>query len=237
VTVYGAVFARGGSKGVASKNLRRIAGTSLLELAVTMGLRSPVIDRMLCSTDSREIGEAAARLGAEVPFSRPESLSQDESPEWLAWQHLAHFLLGKGAVRSDVLVSLPATAPLRDFEDIDNAFLLFQQGSFDLVLGVSESARSPWFNMVAREPTSEVALVASVGGKDFSRRQDVPPTFDITTVIYVTTLGFVVDSAGLFEGKVGSVIVPSDRAIDIDTEFDLEIADYLLRKRLGLKYD
>jgi len=53
-------------------------------------------------------------------------------------------------------------------------------------------------------------------------------------VVYVTTLGFVIKSQSLFEGNVGSVVVPRERAIDIDTEFDLEIADYLLRKRLGL---
>jgi N-acylneuraminate cytidylyltransferase len=234
MTVYGAVFARGGSKGVPRKNLRQIAGTSLLELSVAMGLASDRIDRMLCSTDSDEIATEAMRLGAEVPFRRPETLAQDDSPEWTAWQHLARFLVQEGASESDVLVSLPATSPLRAYEDIERALELFRKGTFDLVLGVSESTRSPWFNMVVREHSSEVSLVAGVEGEQIARRQDAPPVFDITTVVYVTTLGFAIQAAGLFEGNVGSVVIPRERAIDIDTEFDLEIADYLLRKRLGL---
>lgn len=235
MTVYGAVFARGGSKGVPGKNLRQIAGTSLLELSIAMGLASPEIDRMFCSTDSDEIATEAMRLGAEVPFLRPETLALDDSPEWSAWQHLARFVIQEGASESDVLVSLPATSPLRAYEDIERALELFRQESFDLVLGVSESTRSPWFNMVVREHSSEVSLAAGVEGERIARRQDAPPVFDITTVIYVTTLGFVIHSEGMFDGSVGSVVIPRERSIDIDTEFDLEIADYLLRKRLGLE--
>ena len=235
MTVYGAVFARGGSKGVPDKNLQKIAGTSLLEISIAMGLASRGIDRMFCSTDSTEIGNEAKRLGAEVPFRRPATLAQDDSPEWAAWQHLARFLVQEGAAESDVLVSLPATSPLRVLEDIDHALELFRQGTFDLVLGVCESTRSPGFNMVVRESSSQVSLVNGVGGERFTRRQDAPPVFDVTTVIYVATLGFVINAQGLFEGTVGSVVIPRERAIDIDTEFDLEIADYLLRKRLDLE--
>lgn len=235
MTVYGAVFARGGSKGVPGKNLRKIAGTSLLELSVAMGLALEGIDRMFCSTDSDEIATEAMRLGAEVPFRRPETLAQDDSPEWTAWQHLARFLIHEGASESDVLVSLPATSPLRARDDIERALALFRQGPFDLVLGVSESTRSPWFNMVVREHSSEVSLVAGVEVERIARRQDAPAVFDITTVVYVTTLGFVIHSEGMFDGTVGSVVIPRERSIDIDTEFDLEIADYLLRKRLGLE--
>jgi len=235
MTVYGAVFARGGSKGVPGKNLRHIAGMSLLELSVAMGLASDGIDRMFCSTDSDEIATAALRLGAEVPFLRPETLAQDDSPEWTAWQHLSRFLIQEGASESDVLVSLPATSPLRARDDIERALELFRQGTFDLVLGVSESTRSPWFNMVVRGQSSEVSLVIGIEGERIVRRQDAPAVFDITTVIYVTTLGFVIHSKGMFDGTVGSVVIPRERSIDIDTEFDLEIADYLLRKRLGLE--
>jgi N-acylneuraminate cytidylyltransferase len=235
MTVYGAVFARGGSKGVPGKNLRKIAGTSLLELSVAMGLALEGIDRMFCSTDSDEIATEAMRLGAEVPFRRPETLAQDDSPEWTAWQHLARFLIHEGASESDVLVSLPATSPLRARDDIERALELFRQETFDLVLGVSESTRSPWFNMVVREHSSEVSLVAGVEVERIARRQDAPAVFDITTVVYVTTLGFVIHSEGMFDGTVGSVVIPRERSIDIDTEFDLEIADYLLRKRLGLE--
>lgn len=232
MTVYGAVFARGGSKGVPGKSLRKIAGRSLLDISITFGSAFSGIDRMFCSTDSSEIAAEAARLGAEVPFLRPAELADDDSPEWLAWQHLVRNLLEAGAAPSDVLVSLPLTSPLRADEDIAGALSVLTSGHFDIVLGVTESKKSPWFNMVSRNPSSEIALAFESQGDSVTRRQDAPLMFDITTVVYATTLGFVSTSSNIFAGRVGSVVVPAERAVDIDTELDLRIADYLFQQKL-----
>ena len=238
MTVFGAVFARGGSKGVPGKNLRKVAGKSLLEHSISMGSSFPLIDKMICSTDSFEIADEASRLGADVPFLRPPELSGDTAPEWGAWQHLANYLIGQGASESDTLVSLPATAPLRSQEDIDVAMQTFREGVFDAVLAVTESSRNPWFNMVRREPiTTRVELAVSTPMTAVDRRQDAPQLFDLTTVVYVTTLGFVFRADRLFSGKVGSVLVPAERAIDIDTELDFEIAEFLALRRLHLEHD
>ena len=238
MTVFGAVFARGGSKGVPGKNLRKVAGKSLLEHSISMGSSFPLIDKMICSTDSFEIADEASRLGADVPFLRPPELSGDTAPEWGAWRHLATHLIGQGASESDVLVSLPATAPLREWEDIDAAIQTFGEGSFDVVLAVTESSRNPWFNMVQRESsTGRVEIAVSAPLTTVNRRQDAPQLFDLTTVVYITSLGFVLRADRLFSGKVGSVLVPAERAIDIDTELDLEIAEFLVLRRLGFDDD
>jgi N-acylneuraminate cytidylyltransferase len=192
-----------------------------------------LIDRVVCSTDSLEIAAEAERMGVDVPFLRPSELAQDDSPEWLAWQHLADYLCERGASDSDLLVSLPTTSPLRAPADVENAIQLFRRGSFDVVLGVAESTRSPWFNMVTREESSVVSVALQTQGDLVFRRQDAPKTFDITTVVYVTTLGFVLDAESLFEGVVGSILIPRERSIDIDSELDLEIADFLMTKRGG----
>lgn len=235
MTVHGAIFARGGSKGVPGKNLRLVGGRSLLAHAVITGQEAAQVDSVLVSTDADEISAEAAALGAEVPFRRPIELSRDDSPEWDAWKHLARHLINHGAAESDLLVSIPPTSPLRIPGDIDEAISAFQDGSFDVVLAVSESTRSPWFNMVTRGASSRVELAASVKNNPIDRRQDAPPVFNITTVVYVTTLGFVCRASRMFDGTVGSITVPPERAIDIDTELDLEIADCLARKRLGLQ--
>ena len=238
MTIFGAVFARGGSKGVPGKNLKKLAGKSLLEHSISLGVSLPLIDRMLCSTDSQDIADEARRLGAEVPFLRPPELSGDAAPEWGAWRHLATHLIGQGASESDVLVSLPATAPLREWEDIDAAIQTFGEGSFDVVLAVTESSRNPWFNMVQRESsTGRVEIAVSEPLTTVDRRQDAPRLFDLTTVVYITSLGFVLRADRLFSGKVGSVLVPAERAIDIDTELDLEIAEFLVMRRLGFDDD
>lgn len=235
MTVFGAVFARAGSKGVPGKNLQVLGGVSLLGRAISLGFDTPGISRMLCSTDSKKIAREAESFGAEVPFRRPLEFSGDRSPEWDAWKHLADHLLSAGALESDLLVSIPATSPLRLREDIEKALELFRVGNFDLVLAVSESNRNPWFNMVTRDAGGTVALAMKPQGKPLSRRQDAPEMFDITTVVYVTTLGFVASAEGIFSGTVGSIVVPAERALDIDTALDLQIAGLLLEQREGGK--
>lgn len=224
MTVFGAVFARGGSKGVPGKNLREISGRSLLRIAIDLGRSMKEIDRVVVSTDSPEIADAALSAGAEVPFLRPPELATDIAPEWLAWQHLARHLLECGASEIDTLVSLPSTAPLRDSEDVLSAIELFEASDFDLVLGVTESRSNPWFNLATRDEVGEVALVAHSLEQQLTRRQDAPQTFGMTTVVYVTSLGFILRSSGLWSGKVGSITVPPERAVDIDSEFDLRLA-------------
>ena len=231
MTVFGAVFARAGSKGVPGKNLRIVGGVSLLGRALTLGIATPGINRMLCSTDSKSIAREAEGFGAEVPFSRPVALSGDRSPEWDAWRHLADHLLSGGALESDLLVSIPATSPLRLQEDVEKALELIRVSDYDLVLAVSESSRNPRFNMVNRDVGGTVELAMKPQGKPVTRRQDAPEMFDITTVVYVTTLGFVAAAEGMFSGTVGSIVVPAERALDMDTELDLEIADFLLKRR------
>lgn len=86
--------------------------------------------------------------------------------------------------------------------------------------------------MVSRNPSSEIALAFESQGDSVTRRQDAPLMFDITTVVYATTLGFVSTSSNIFAGRVGSVVVPAERAVDIDTELDLRIADYLFQQKL-----
>ena len=92
------------------------------------------------------------------------------------------------------------------------------------MLGVTESGSNPWFNLATRDEVGEVALVAHSLEQQLTRRQDAPRTFDITTVVYVTSLGFILRSSSLWSGKVGSITVPPERAVDIDSEFDLRLA-------------
>ena len=228
MTVFAAVFARGGSKGVKFKNLREVGGIPLVGRAVRTAALTSVIDQVLCSTDSPAIAAKATEFGAVVPFLRPKSLSGDTAPEWHAWRHLADYLVSAGADEADLLVSLPATAPLRSVEDVANAVDTFLTGNFDLVLGISPAPHNPWFNMVVRQDSGLVSLAAQNLDSRVSRRQDAPLVYNITTVVYVTTLGFIRGSENMFEGSVGSVVVPQDRALDVDSEFDLRVADLLL---------
>jgi N-acylneuraminate cytidylyltransferase len=224
--VVAAVFARGGSKGVPRKNLRLLGGKSLLAHAIESARGSAFVGRVIVSTDDPEIAAAAAEAGAEVPFLRPAELAGDNSPEWLAWQHALR-ALGPGV---DVMVSVPTTSPLRATEDIDACIRLLLGSDSDVVLTVKPAERSPYFNMVGRDAEGLVRPLMTLP-VPVTRRQDAPPVFDLTTVAYAVRPGFVLSATGMFQGRVRAVVVPTERALDIDTELDLAFAEFLLQRQ------
>ena len=223
---FGFVFARGGSKGVTGKNIRDLAGKPLLAHALHVASQVAEIERVFVSTDSSEIAAVAGRFGATV-ILRPTELAQDDTPEWLAWKHAINW------VRTEVgnfqrFVSLPTTAPLRISEDVIKCLNALDMDT-DVVLTMTPAQRSPWFNMVKLNENGELSRL--IGDHKISRRQDAPVGYDLTTVAYVVRPNFIMENNRIWDGKVRGVVVPQERAIDIDTEVDFMIADFLMRNR------
>ena len=184
------------------------------------------------STDSPEIQAIAVEFGGTVPFTRPSELATDEAPEWLSWQHALNFLFETEGAMPTRMISVPTTSPLRLSNDISSCIKLYDESAFDAIITGTEARRSPYFNMVRANPFGEVELLLRT---DLSpvRRQDTTQAYDLTTVCYVVNSNFVMRSAGIFDGRVGIYSVPQERAVDIDTELDFQIADFLLRGRLS----
>lgn len=224
------IFARGGSKGLPGKNIRPLAGKPLIAWSIEQALAVKRIERVIVSTDSEEIAQVAREYGAEVPFIRPAELAQDNSPEWLAWRHALNYLQEKDGTMPTAMVSVPATAPLRLPIDIENCLDEYEKGDADMVITVSDSHRSPYFNMVKKNPDGTVGLVIPPQSAIF-RRQDVPAVYDMATVAYVASANFVLAHNAVFEGRVRAVNVPTERAIDIDTLQDFQMAECFLKIR------
>jgi len=230
MNAIGFIFARGGSKGLPGKNIRNLAGKPLIAWSIEHARDIRRIERVIVSTDSETIASIARDFGAEVPFLRPQELARDDTPEWLAWQHALSFLLKTDGSLPTAMVSIPPTAPLRLPYDLENCLDEFEKGEVDVVITVTKAHRSPWFNMVKRSQDGSVGLVMEAP-IPITRRQDVPEVFDMATVAYVARPDFVLERTGIFCGKVRSVEVPVERAIDIDTIFDFELAEFLLSRR------
>jgi len=224
------IFARGGSKGLPGKNIRPLAGKPLIAWSIEHARAIERIERVIVSTDSEEIATVARDSGADVPFMRPAELARDDSPEWLAWRHALAFLQDTEGALPDVMLSVPTTAPLRLPIDLANCLDEFAKGGSDMVITVSDAHRNPWFNMVKENPDGSVGLVIAPGS-GITRRQDAPVVFDMATVAYVARPQFVMQQMGAFNGRVRAVKVPVERAIDIDTLFDFELAEFLISRR------
>lgn len=186
----------------------------------------PRIARVIVSTDSPQIAAAAREAGAEVPFMRPAELARDDSPEWLSWRHALEQLHLAGAW-PDVLIGVPATAPLRSPHDLETCLDEFARGDTDIVITVTEARRNPYFSMVKRNADGTVGLAIAPAGAIF-RRQDAPAVYDITPVAYVTSPQYVMTHSGIFGGRTRAVLVPAERAVDIDTLLDFSFAECLL---------
>ncbi|UCC53538.1 MAG: acylneuraminate cytidylyltransferase family protein [Anaerolineaceae bacterium] len=228
--VVGVIFARGGSKGIPRKNLRLLAGKPLIAYAINTALASNLINRVVVSTDDREIAAVAQEYGAEIPFMRPEELAQDDSPEWLAWQHAIRELkLVGSSPKRNIFVCIPPTSPLRAVENVDACIQELLETDADLVITVKPADRNPYFNMVMLDAEGWAHLVIPMN-KEFHHRQTAPQVYDMTTVAYAARPEFVLQTKSMFEGKVRTVVVPLEQAVDIDSELDLKFAEFLLSK-------
>lgn len=232
MNAVGFIFARGGSKGLPGKNIRPLAGKPLIAWSIEHAQAVRRIRRVIVSTDAPEIAAVARDAGAEVPFLRPRELAQDDSPEWLAWRHAIRYLEETEGRLPEAMVTIPTTAPLRLPADIDHCLDEFAKGDADIVITVTAAHRNPYFNMVKANPDGTVGLVIPPSAT-VARRQDAPAVYDMATVAYVANPDFVLTQSSTFAGRVRPVQVPVERAIDIDTPFDFEIAEILMTKRQG----
>lgn len=228
--LVGAVFARGGSKGIPRKNLRLLGGKPLLVHALEALGGVPGVWRILVSTDDAEIAGVASGWGAEI-VTRPAPLAADDAPEWLAWRHLVETVGSAwGSSVDDVLLVAPTTSPLRVPGDLDRAATRLREGDVDVVISVTPAARNPYFNMVTIGADGRAAVMMKPETPIF-RRQDAPAVFDVTTVAYAASPQYVLTAPRLFAGRVGAIVVPAERALDIDTPHEFEMAEILMARR------
>jgi N-acylneuraminate cytidylyltransferase len=218
------IFARGGSKGVTDKNIRMVAGKPLIAHSIESALASRYIERVIVSTDSEKISVVAREYGAEV-LVRPDELAGDTTPELLAWKHAIEAHRNR-IYDTATFISLPATSPLRIPEDINAAIEEFQRGHCDILFGITESHRNPFLNMVTINDADLLEVVNA--GSNAVRRQDVPEVFDVTTCVYVGDPEYIMSCEKLMQGRVGYIKIPVERSLDIDSEYDLYLADLIL---------
>ena len=136
--ILGVITARGGSKRLPGKNIRPLGGKPLIAWTAEAALESRFIKRVLLSTDDPQIAEVVQKWGVEVPFIRPASLAQDDTPHIPVLEHAIHWLKENQGACPDYLFILQPTSPLRTAEDIDSAIEIAIQKNADAVIGVCE---------------------------------------------------------------------------------------------------
>jgi len=229
---YGIVTARGGSKGMPGKNIRRVGGKPLIAWTIEAALKSSKVKRVILSTDDAEIARIGREWGAEVPFMRPAELAQDNVASIPVMLHALDWLEREGDL-PDYLTMLQPTSPLRTSEDLDKAIGLAESRKANAVIGVSEM---DWHPFVSRRIEADGTLTPFVDG-DISRfvRQNLAPAYAINGAIYVNSAESLRRDQILFPTGTLAYVMPQERSIDIDTPTDLLIAEVLLKVREGVE--
>ncbi len=223
------IFARGGSKGLKDKNILPFLRKPLITYSIEFAKKSKLFDDIYVSTDSLRIEKIAKLNGVKV-IKRPKKYATDKSKELDAWKHAINFLYKKN-IEFDVFISLPATSPIRSKKYVKEC--IKKSKLFNFVITYTKTNRNPWFNMVKVDKNKKIKIV-NKPVKPIFRRQDAPKVFDMSTNCFVSTPNYILKSNNLLQDKVGGVEIPIINAIDIDTKYDFEFAEFVYKKNIKL---
>ena len=227
------VAARGGSKGVENKNIRNLNGIPLIAHTLKQAQAWGRADKIICSTDSPQIAKIAREYGVEVPFMRPAELATDTAGKLDVLRHAVGAVEELSGKRFDVIVDLDATAPIRKVDDIERAYQLFEKNRPNCLFSVVPARKNPYFNMVEVNKKGYASL-CKLPNVPILRRQDAPKVYDLNASIYVYDRKFLINKNTKTVISDKSIIYEMDEwgAVDIDTEADFQIIEYLLSQKI-----
>lgn len=217
--------ARGGSKRIPRKNIRPFAGRPMIAWSIEAAIRSACFDRILVSTDDEEIAETARAAGAEVPFQRPASLSDDHTGTIPVIAHATEWQQAQGQPPTEVCC-IYATAPFVRPEDIRAGLQALQERDARYAFSVT-SYPSPIQRALRLTPSGRVAMFQP----EFfnTRSQDLEPAFHDAAQFYWGRAEAWLQGLPIFSADAMPVLLPRHRVQDIDTPEDWERAEWMFR--------
>lgn len=222
MSIVSIIPARGGSKGLPGKNIKNLANKPLIAHSIINAKEANLVDRVYVSTDDREIAEISQNYGAEI-IDRPNELANDTASSESALIHAVEQIKSAG-VEIDLVVFLQCTSPIRTAEDIDNAINKITTESADSLLSVSPNHRFLW------QEVNNKAQSINYDYRHRSRRQDMQPQYVENGSIYIFKPWVLKESNNRLGGKISLFEMSEAASWEIDSLFDFEIAESLLKQ-------
>lgn len=235
IEVLALIPARGGSKGVPRKNVRRLAGRPLIAYTFDAARRARRVTRVVLTTDSPEIAALGRAAGIDVPFLRPARFARDTSPASDYIRHALAWLKARDGYRPHAVVLLQPTSPFRRAADIDACVDLLARSGADAVVTVSRAPQKfhpSWQLVLGRDGS----LSPATGGRirPLPRRQDLPGTWLRNGLVYAFRTKTFERTGTIYGARVLALPTPEARSVNIDDADDWQKAATLagkLRKR------
>ncbi len=228
------ITARGGSKGVPRKNLRRIAGIPLIGYKAISARQSRYCKRLIISTEDPEIQTEARRLGIEVPFTRPMELATDDAATVDVIAHAMGWIEQCERRAYDAVMLLEPTSPFARGADYDAAVRLLCERNANVVVGIREMEVSSDVVGSLDEQGRIAAIVNKIGGRHEVRRQDFKKEYTMNGALYLFRWDFFKMHRRIYEDPDTSYGYVMDRlhSIEIDEPIDLAWAEFLVEQGL-----
>lgn len=217
--------ARSGSKGLIDKNIRMMNGKPLMSYSIIAALESGVFDEVMVSTDSEQYAEIARKWGASVPFLRSEATSSDTASSWDMVREVLDHYEAEGKT-FDAFCLLQPTSPLRTAQDIQDAEKLFKQAAVSVV-SVCRTDHSP---LSCNTLPPDCGLGSFVRPEMDVPRQKMEPYYRINGAIYFVRIEAFNKNSFLYRDGSYAMIMSKERSVDIDTELDFKIAEFLMKE-------
>ena len=173
--------ARGGSKGIRRKNLQKLSGKPLIAHTIIAAKKTKSINKIIVSTDDKEIGKISKNNGAEVPFLRPKQISKDTSSTIEVIKHALKFLQENQSYVPDIIILLQPTSPLRTSQLITKTINTLKKSKATSVITVSKITKHPYASYWLK---NDFLKPFEKNFTKYSRRQEFPDLFFPTGAVY-----------------------------------------------------
>ena len=236
MTVLCVIGARGGSEGLPGKNIKLLLGKPLIVWTIEAALLTPEIDRVVISTDSKEIATISKKAGAQVPFIRPKELSGSEVGKFQVWKHALDQCEYYYDEEYEIYLDLDCTNPLRDVNDISNVIYQFRnsrKNKVDAIFSVCEARKNPYFNMLEKDRRGAMRM-SKTKGQTVIARQNAPKVFEHVASIYAIDPVYIKKENHLLSGHAEGYDIGIEKSLDVDSNFDFCLVEYLMKKKMDL---
>ena len=220
--------ARGGSKRLPGKNIKKIGGKPMIAHAILAVKKSKYIDKVIVSTDDLIIARVAKKYDAEVPFIRPAELASDTAMTLPVLQHAVAYLEKRSKFKPDLVVLIQPTNPLVKSEDIDGTIEKMVVTKTNSCFTVSEiSQRLEWMYKIGNRK-AKLFLKEEKGLT--KRSQELPRLAIINGSVYVMRYDTLMKKNLIRDNANTSIyLMPKERSVDIDDHFDFKVAEALMK--------
>jgi CMP-N,N'-diacetyllegionaminic acid synthase len=229
--IIGTILARGGSKGVPGKNIKRLCDKPLIHYTIQHAVDANIFDVIVVSSDSPEILAAASEIPSVHLIERPHALATDTAGKKTAQHHAVRTMEERLGIQFEIVVDLDPTCPLRLPLDIIEAVNLLTPQVQNVISGTLSDC-SPYFSMVEKNSSGFVNLSKSLP-EAVKRRQDAPHCYDMSGSVYVWWRDDFFSHETNFLHKTVLLELPVERCWDIDQPLDWMVVEMLMQRRLS----